>query len=406
VRLRLRPLAGHALAVLAGILAVAALLALVAPAGASGPIAGTIAVGPAVAPAQPGDALTAAATGLPWKVVYVVGDVDDGGPLTQQRVSQAHANAEALRALGMQVVEFTPPDNSWQAIKAEAADAHVLIYTGHGVYWGSDAALVGGFVLTDQEWIHPDRIRDELRLRPNAIVIINHACYSAGQSSLDAGPISMQEAQRRVALYSRPFLQAGFAAYYASNYYGAPVYLLTEIAAGRTLEQAYQSHFAFSPDLAVRSDHPELPRFTMWVDQDPGDAGPEYNHAFVGLPGATAADLFQRVTIRPATAALTVLVQLGDQRPRTVELPLVADPPTPVRWSASLIGGAPWLSVQTTQGLTGEPVALTLTPPVAMGEYCADLLVTSDDPLVTNPSFTVPICLRTAQLSYLPLARN
>ena len=135
-------------------------------------------------------------------------------------------------------------------------------------------------------------MRDELRLRPNAIVILNHACYSAGYSSEDWGIISLEEAQRRVALYSLPFLQAGFAAYYADNWPGSPAELLRSLAEGQPLVQAFKSQPTFSPDIAVQADHPGMSGFTMWTSPDYWCGVPYYNHAFVGLPSITAFDLF------------------------------------------------------------------------------------------------------------------
>jgi len=210
------------------------------------------------------------ATAVPlFTVVYVVGDIDNGGPGTAQYVSLAEANVAKMRDLGLHVVEFYPPDNRWEDIKAAARDARILVYAGHGIFnWDGDPQKVGGFALRSDEFVHPDRIRDELRMQSNAIVIFNHACFTAGSSALDTGVVSMEEAQRRVAMYSQPFLEAGLVGYFANNYFNSPSTLVEWLVGGSTLEEAYKRHYAFSPDSARLSPHPQLPQFSMWVDVD------------------------------------------------------------------------------------------------------------------------------------------
>jgi hypothetical protein len=396
------------LAALAAALASAAFALSTFPAAAWSPSAGgTIVLSPSeTLPGDIGEAPLAGAAAN-WKVVYLVGDTDGLGAATQESIGQARENAQRLRELGLQVVEFYPPDNHWADVKAAALDAHVLIYSGHGVYWDATQTLVGGFYLQANEFIHPDTVRAELHMRQGAIVIFNHACFSAGSSGADPAPISMEEAQRRVALYAEPFLEIGFGAYYASNYNDAPVDILRGLVEGKLLEQVYLEQPAFSPDLAVRSDHPRLSRFIMWVDVDVYQGQSQYNHAFVGLPELTAQDLFTPLTITPAASPFSVIVPVSDLQPRDVQIVLNANTELPAHWTAGTLIAPAWFSLNATQGLTGEPLSLTVSPLAGSQDACAEVLVASDDPRVANPSFTLPICLSLAkEVVRLPLARR
>jgi hypothetical protein len=217
-----------------------------------------------------------------WKAVYVVGVVDTvSGPATRSYVDSARENAAQLRDLGVQVVEFYPPDNHWQDVRAAAREANILIYSGHGITWGGEPPLVGGLLLQPGEAVHPDQIRAELRMAPSAIAIMNHICYAAGVSADDPGPISREEAERRVAQYSLPFLDAGISGYYANMYGSFPVALIEELLAGQALGHAYEGYWDYTAATVERYRHPQRPAAAMWLDKDDWN-GMRYNYAFVG----------------------------------------------------------------------------------------------------------------------------
>ncbi|MHB0876812.1 MAG: hypothetical protein ACYC5O_12310 [Anaerolineae bacterium] len=217
-----------------------------------------------------------------WKVVYVVGVVDTiGGPATRSYVDSARDNAAQLRTLGLQVQEFYPPDNHWPAIRAAANDADILIYSGHGVSWGGDPPLVGGLLLQPGEAVHPDQVRVELHMAANAVAIMSHICYAAGVSAEDAGPIAREEAERRVAQYSLPFLDAGISGYYANMYGTFPVALVEQLLGGDALGRAYEGFWDFGAGTVERHRHPQRPAMAMWLDKDDWN-GMRYNYAFVG----------------------------------------------------------------------------------------------------------------------------
>ncbi len=137
------------------------------------------------------------------KAVAIVGDVGDATPTYRQDMDRAVA---ALQSHGVVVEKFYYGDRSftWADIVTAATGAHFLLYMGHGVYWGgpcTQPTLVGGFYLGPNQFVHPDRIRSDLngRMAPGAVVILSHACFSAGQSGCDpSGSPSQEEAARRI----------------------------------------------------------------------------------------------------------------------------------------------------------------------------------------------------------------
>jgi hypothetical protein len=152
--------------------------------------------------------------------VLVSADVDGPqGAGTKNYIEGMTATSKYLKDAGVHVTEFFCPTDDWAKIKAAAANAHILVYSGHGVYNGSiPPTWVGGFSLTGS-FVSSKQIQEELKMAKNAIVVFNHACFTAGSAAGDP-LITQDEAHRRVSIYSHPFMDLGFASYYANNFYG------------------------------------------------------------------------------------------------------------------------------------------------------------------------------------------
>ncbi|OHD55981.1 MAG: hypothetical protein A2Y33_11010 [Spirochaetes bacterium GWF1_51_8] len=226
------------------------------------------------------------------KAVLIGAPIDgDSGSWTLDEIKNLKAAAAVLKKCGVEVHEFYTPNNSWDKIKQAAKGAHFLLYRGHGVYDGSmPPKWVGGFSLKDK-FVSSDMILSDLKLAPGAIVMI-YGCFTAGNSSLDMGKINETEAKRRIAMYSKPFLQIKCSAYYA-NWFGEafPAYI-SYLFAGQTLGQAYKSFWDFNSQTASYFKHPDKADAALWVDHDNWD-GIVYNNAFVGYPDKTLKQLFE-----------------------------------------------------------------------------------------------------------------
>lgn len=153
-------------------------------------------------PSQPLAASLTTLTLPPLKAVLLVGPIDgDTGTWTLSEVANMELAADVLEANGVTIHRFYPGDGSTFAdIEAAAEGAHFLLYRGHGVYDGNlPYPTVGGFYLSSGFYLS-DRIRSNLHLAPNAIVML-YGCFTAGSSSAvgDLYDIGITEASRRVA---------------------------------------------------------------------------------------------------------------------------------------------------------------------------------------------------------------
>jgi hypothetical protein len=166
------------------------------------------------------------------------------------------------------------------------------MYRGHGVYWGAmPHPPVGGFALKDK-LISNDEIRRDLKLAPNAIVML-YGCFTAGSAGNDTTSISLAEAKRRVSMYSKPFFENGAGGYYADWFGDAFQLYVRYLFQGKTQRQAYESYHDFDQARTARSQHNDLPSQAMWLGWDEWYApSPQYNNSFVGQPDKRLVDLF------------------------------------------------------------------------------------------------------------------
>jgi len=336
----------------------------------------------------------------PLKAVLVVGPIDgDNGAWTRSEVANMELAANLLTRLGVSVHKFYPPNSNWNQIKAAADGAEFFLYRGHGIYWSPmPTPVVGGLALSDGI-VSSERIRSELRLDPNAIVMM-YACFSAGSSSNDSSAISSSEAVRRVAQYSDPFFDAGASAYFANWFGNAFEQYLTYLFQGQTLGQAYESYFDFNAASVERYNHPDHPGLAMWLDKDDWD-GIKYNNAFAGDPNRTLRDLFgPRMTVTPAQ--ITHLV--GPGWVTDISIQVGSTGPALTDWTASVPDETPWLALDLANQADGS-LDVLVTAPTEPGSYQGTIEITS--PQAVNGSETVSINLLVAngdlQQVFLPL---
>lgn len=167
------------------------------------------------------------------RAVIVVGPIDgETGGWTLEQVGYARSTAATLRSHGVEVTEFYPPNDDWEAIKDASRTTQFWVYYGHGVDWGDQ---VGGLSLTNR-LVHPSLLGD-LNLAPGAVVML-YACYAAGGSGDEV--IDRQTALRRVTQYARPFVSAS-ATVYADWHGEAFATFVNDLFGGMTFEGAYRA---------------------------------------------------------------------------------------------------------------------------------------------------------------------
>ncbi len=225
------------------------------------------------------------------KAVLIGAPIDgDDGSWTTSEIKNLQMTARTLRDNGVTVYEYYTPKNQWADIREKCRGAQFLMYRGHGVYDGSEPPKwVGGFALK-KDFVSSEMLRQDLNLAPGAIVMI-YGCFTAGNSGSDIGNIDLREAKRRVAMYSEPFIEKGFAGYYANWFGDAFQNYVAQLFAGKTLGDAYKAYDDFNEQTV---DYATLPNTTadMWIDHDNWDGKIAYNNAFVGESSKTLMDLF------------------------------------------------------------------------------------------------------------------
>ena len=266
-----------------------------------------------VPPDQPLPAVDHTLNLPPLKAVLLVGPIDgNDGSWTQQEVANMELAANVLESHGVTVYRFYPGTGTFADIEQASQGAQFFLYRGHGVYDGNlPHPNVGGLSLSSG-YYSPDRIRNNLHLAPNAIVML-YGCFTAGSSSAvgDEYDIGIAEASRRVAQYSDPFFDAGAAGYYANWFGDAFKRFLINLFAGQTLGQAYENYFDFNANTVYRTTHPDHSDMAMWVDKDNWGYW-QYNNAFVGKPNQTLQDLFKPAVLGGIPSELAFSVEVSD----------------------------------------------------------------------------------------------
>ncbi len=355
---------------------------------------------PPRAPAQPPAQVEAGAPPpiqalgvTPLKAVLIVGSINGANSSwTIHEKANMDLAAQELQANGVAVYKFYAPNDNWNQIKAAAQGAHFLFYRGHGVYWSDmPSPIVGGFSLSNDVFISSDKIRSELHLAPNAIVML-WGCFVAGSAdSIDPSPISSAEARRRVAQYSDPFFDIGAVGYYATWLDDAFQMAVRYLFQGKTLGEAYQAYNDSTNHSTIEIyTHPDHPEMAMWLGKNywSGSGGTVYNNAFVGSPDRTLADLFHLVTATPSTPGY---LAEPSYPARTFTIHLNSF--TTFSWTASVTAAdSSWISIQPTSGGSGQDITLVMTPTgKAPGTYEASIRIVVDNPVFGQEIQIIPV---------------
>jgi hypothetical protein len=289
--------------------------------------------------------------------VAIVGDV--GASLDTYKLDMDRA-VNALQNGGVDVTKFYYGERTfgWSDIVTAAQGAHFLLYMGHGVYWGNTEPLsVGGFYLGPGQYVSPTDIREDLggRLDPDSLVILSHACFSAGNSSTDPGPISQGEAARRVGMYASPFVDIGVKAYFANNYFSSAARTVNQILQNEPAGSAFENSVGYDPAKRIDLSYDE-PGYDLWLNGSTGD----WHLGFVGQPYYVF-DPSDPI-LGPLPDELAFLYSIPDGR--TVPITHTLQPANvgdtqPLSWSIAI--SATWLSVSPLAGVTPQEIVLSPT---------------------------------------------
>ncbi|HEY4753159.1 MAG TPA: gliding motility-associated C-terminal domain-containing protein, partial [Candidatus Limnocylindrales bacterium] len=195
----------------------------------------------------------ASAAGGSAKVVVVVGPVADHNA---HYISDAHQIAAEARRFSSNVVEIDTPHATWSRVRAAAQGASVFVYLGHGNGWPSPyppfrTATQDGLGLdpavgadgSAHVYYGEDYIRANIRLAPNAVVLLYHLCYASGNSEPGLAEGTLATAKQRVDDYGAGFIGAGARAVFAEGHPDHPVvdYIRQLFTTNRTMDQIFRA---------------------------------------------------------------------------------------------------------------------------------------------------------------------
>ena len=167
---------------------------------------------------------THAAT-TPLKAVVIVGPTHGS---TATYLTRGEAIARVAASHGMTVRRVFHPNATWQNVLSNIQGANLVVYLGHGNGWPSPYAPfqtltkdgfglnpVAGGSPNDVKYYGEGPIGDQVRLAPNAVVLLNHLCYASGNGESGMPIPTASVATQRVDNYGAGFLRAGARAVFA-----------------------------------------------------------------------------------------------------------------------------------------------------------------------------------------------
>ncbi len=171
------------------------------------------AAAPAVRPVR-------AAAPAPLKAVIIVGPTDG---LTDSNLADATALANEAELLGMDVRRVFFPNATWENVMANIQGANLVVYMGHGYGWPSPYTKVitesrqngmglntfAGSGKSQYTYYGANVLKEQVTLAPNAIVFLNHLCYSAGNAEAGMAVPTWDVAHQRVDNMANGWLGAG-----------------------------------------------------------------------------------------------------------------------------------------------------------------------------------------------------
>jgi hypothetical protein len=217
----------------------------------------------------------AAVTRVP-KVALIVGPV--GPEITARYKALADDAARVARASGAQVVKAYSPNATWPAVRKAITGASIVVYLGHGNGWPSRyrdelfPPSQNGFGLNPVAGVDDSAHQyfgeasvDDVKLAPNAVVLLHHLCYASGNTEPGLPEGTVDQAVQRVDNYAAGFLRAGARAVVAEGHMGPAWYVKNLLTTKLSIEKIWnRSPNANGNTFRVASDR--SPGYTARLD--------------------------------------------------------------------------------------------------------------------------------------------
>jgi flagellar hook assembly protein FlgD len=336
----------------------------------------------------PGIAPTAVSAATAPKVAIIVGPV--GGSTAGYKRDADAAAAEALKYTP-NVVKVYTPFATWDAAKAAMQGASIVIYMGHGNGFpsphtstlapdrqnGLGVNPTAGVNDTATKYYGEDFLRNEVRLAPNAIVLLGHLCYASGSSEPGRSDPTRDQAMQRVDNFAAGFLAAGARAVIAEAYntitasYVAALFTTNQSVFDMWLTSRTSQGAAFA--------FPSVRSAGMTAQMDPDRSSGKFYRAIVGDPTLTT-----NLVIGSGSAPLTPAAPIDPTAPVDPTLPaptLPADPSLPAVPTVPIAPVDPNQPAQPTPTPTSTPTPTPAATPPAPAQ---------PQPVTAAARFSVP----------------
>jgi flagellar hook assembly protein FlgD len=281
-------------------------------------IGALLAVGIQLAPTNVSVAPAQAETPAP-KAVFIVGPTNG---LTESNLADATRMADQAAAEGMDVRRVFSPNATWDNVLTDIQGASLVVYMGHGYGWPSryttrlTESRQNGFGLSSfrgsgraqYTYYGATPIRENVELAPNAVVMLIHGCYTAGNGEPGTAIPTEALARERIDNYASGFLAAGARAVFAFGWNQKLNYARALATTDSTMEELFMTSGGGSPAGYIgwrdrRLDSVRTPGASIHVDPHPTYG---YYRALTGDPSMTAADWRSGAGQLPAEPPATI----------------------------------------------------------------------------------------------------
>jgi flagellar hook assembly protein FlgD len=186
------------------------------------------------------------------KAVFIVGPTND---LTDSNLVDAEKMAQQADAVGMEVHRVFFPHATWDNVLANIQNANLVVYMGHGYGWpskytktltesrqdGMGLNTFDGSGKNQYTYFGATKLRENIQLAPNAIVYLNHLCYSAGNAEPGMAIPDADLARQRVDNMASGWLAIGARAVFAYGWWQKLNYPAALMTTDQTMDQLFMT---------------------------------------------------------------------------------------------------------------------------------------------------------------------
>jgi hypothetical protein len=244
----------------------------------------------------------AAGTQVAWpirpKVAVIVGPVAEYTADYKRFANQAVA---AARRDGAEIVTVYTPNATWPRVRAALQGASVVVYLGHGNGYpspyrsdpwpysenGFGVNVSGDRNDEDHQYFGEYYLSREVRLAPNAVVILSHLCYASGNSEPGMPDDGQDVAAQRIDNYAAGFIAAGAGAVIADARLSPSYYVNRVLDGNGSIAGIWKGAPTFN-DHASAFDSRRSPGYTGYLDPDTRTTGFYHSLVVDGRLDATA----------------------------------------------------------------------------------------------------------------------